>query len=81
MTEENRKPEETAWLDELLDATSNAERYEIVCRMQYAVTDRLIDDIATVLDLSIPDGDLDERYRQLKDCLRTKQRYESDRFR
>ncbi len=81
MTEENRKPEETAWLDKLLDATSNAERYEIVCRMQGSVTDRLIDDIATVLDFSIPDGDLDERYRQLKDCLRTKQRYESDRFR
>ncbi len=81
MEEEKQPLEETEWLDRVLDATSNTERYEIVCRMHGSVTDRLIDDIATVLDLSISSGELDERYRQLKDCLRTRQRYEADRFR
>ena len=49
--------------------------------MQNDVTDRLIDDIAVVLDLAIPEGNLRERYAQLKHCIRTRQKYESGRLR
>ncbi len=69
------------WLDRILDAETPEERYDIVCSIQGKITDSLIDDIATVMDLSIPEGDLQERYRQLKDCMKTIRKYESDRLR
>ena len=69
------------WLDKILDASTFDEKYKIVCDMQNEVTDRLIDDIAVVMDLAIPEGNLRERYAQLKYCLRTRQKYESGRLR
>ncbi len=69
------------WLDRILDAKSFDEKYEIVCAMQREVTDRLIDDIAVVLDLAIPEGKLADRYAQLKHCIRTRQKYETGRLR
>lgn len=69
------------WLDKILDASSFDEKYKIVCDMQNEVTDKLIDDIAVVMDLAIPEGDLRERYAQLKYCIRTRQKYESGRLR
>lgn len=69
------------WLDKILDASSFDEKYKIVCDMQNDVTDRLIDDIAVVMDLAIPEGNLRERYAQLKYCIRTRQKYESGRLR
>ncbi len=81
MAEEQEERVENDWLDRVLDAQTNAERYDIVCRIRDDISDRLIDNIATVLDLSIPDGDLAERYRQLQVCLRTKEKYEVERGR
>ncbi|MCD8133631.1 MAG: DUF1653 domain-containing protein [Clostridiales bacterium] len=69
------------WLDKILDARDFDEKYKIVCDMHNDVTDRLIDDIAVVMDLAIPEGDLKSRYDQLKYCLRTRQRYEMGRLR
>lgn len=69
------------WLDQILDAATFDEKYKIVCDMQNDVTDRLIDDIAVVLDLAIPEGNLRDRYAQLKHCIRTRQKYESGRLR
>ncbi|MCD7865456.1 MAG: DUF1653 domain-containing protein [Clostridiales bacterium] len=69
------------WLDKILDARDFDEKYKIVCDMHNDVTDRLIDDIAVVMDIAIPEGDLRSRYEQLKYCLRTRQRYEMGRLR
>ncbi len=69
------------WVDRILDASTPEERYDIVCSIHDGITDGLIDDLATVLDLSIPEGDVQERYRQLKDCMKTIRKYESDRLR
>lgn len=69
------------WLDKILDASGFDEKYKIVCDMQNDVTDRLIDDIAVVMDLAIPEGNLRERYAQLKYCIRTRQKYETGRLR
>ncbi len=70
-----------SWLDQILDAKTPEERYDIVCSIRGEITDRLIEDIATVMDISIPEGELEDRYKQLKDCMRTIQKYESDRLR
>ncbi len=76
-----QESETEPWLDRILDAKTPEERYDIVCSIHDGITDSLIDDIATVLDLSIPEGDLKERYKQLKDCMKTIRKYESDRLR
>lgn len=69
------------WLEKFLDAENFEEKYKVVCDMQREVTDRLIDDIAVVMDLAIPDGDIKERYAQLLYCMHTRQRYEQGRLR
>ena len=69
------------WLEKILDADTFDEKYQIVCDMRIEVTDRLIDDIAVVLDLAIPEGNLIDRYDQLKYCMRTRLRYENKRLR
>lgn len=65
---------------EFLDADTLEEKYKILKRLGSSVTNRLIDDFAVVLDLVIPDGNLDDRYQQLLNSVRTRQKYENTRF-
>ena len=64
-----------------LDADTYEEKLEILYRMQLDLNDYLIDTMAVSLDVVIPEGDIDERYRQLKSCLQAEEKYESHRFR
>jgi len=45
------------------------------------MTDRLIDDIAVVLDVVIPEGAMNDRFHQLRNIILTRQKYETSRFR
>ncbi|MCD7982464.1 MAG: DUF1653 domain-containing protein [Clostridiales bacterium] len=80
-TEDEPEGQINPWLDKILDARDFDEKYRIVCDMHRDITDQLIDDIAVVMDIAIPDGDLKSRYEQLKYCLRTRQKYEMRRLR
>jgi hypothetical protein len=78
---EEQKPEGFDDMMKFLDAETCEEKLEILYRMQPVLTDYLIDTMAVSLDVVIPQGTVDERYRQLKGCLETRKRYEINRFR
>ena len=64
-----------------LDADDVEEKYQILVSMRDEIDDSLINNMAVAVDVVIPDGDVQKRYEQLKLCLKTKQRYETDRLR
>ena len=64
-----------------LDADDLEEKYQVLISMRDEVNDHLINNMAVVLDVVIPEGEIGDRYEQLKNCIKTKQRYETDRIR
>ncbi len=63
------------------DAETMEEKYKILVDMQDEINDRVINNMAVVLDVVIEEGPLERRYEELKTCVRTFQRYECNRFR
>lgn len=64
-----------------LDTDNWDEKYNILVSLRDKMTDKLIDDFAVVMDVVIPGGTVDARYEQLKICVRTRQKYESQHLR
>ena len=66
---------------EFLDTEDFDERYNILVSLRDELDDQMVNILAVALDVVIPEGRLEERYDALKNCLRTRQRYESTRLR
>ena len=64
-----------------LDEDSWDMKYNILVSLRDKMTDKLVDDLAVAMDVVIPEGPLDKRYEQLKICVRTRQKYESQHLR
>lgn len=66
---------------EFLDADSYEERLNILAALYHRITDEMINTMAVSVDLEIGEGDIQERYEELKNCLLTLERYECNRLR
>ena len=66
---------------EFLDAETTARKRNILTALHHRITDEMINTLAVVMDVVIEEGELEDRYYQLKTCLETKERYEIERNR
>ena len=66
---------------EFLDADTYEQRLNILAALHDRVTDDMINKMAVAVDLEIKDGDIEERYAELKRCLLTFEKYECNRLR
>lgn len=64
---------------EFLDAETNAQKRNILTGLHHRITNEMIDTLAVVMDVVIEEGDVEDRYQQLKTCLDTIDRYEIER--
>lgn len=66
---------------EFLEADTYEQRLSILAALHGRVTDEMINTMAVAVDLEIKDGDVEERYEELKNCLLTFEKYECNRLR
>lgn len=66
---------------EFLDADTYEQRLNVLAALRDRVTDDMINTMAVAVDLEIKDGEIGERYEELKRCLLTFERYECNRLR
>lgn len=69
------------FLLQFLDTDSYGEKLEVLVSIRSRLDDRLIDDMAAALDVTVDDGPLPVRYEGLKTCLETMVKFECERFR
>ena len=80
-TPTEKEPQESPML-RFLDTDDFDEKYEILCNIPKAdIDDVLVDNLAVTLDVVIPDGPIEQRFAELKTCVRTRKKYESLRRR
>lgn len=82
---ETQQPEEQLNIDplvlEFLDADSYRQRLGILDALHSRITDDMINMMAVSADLEIKEGDVEDRYMELRNCLRTFEKYECNRLR
>ena len=66
---------------EFLDAKNYEERLNILAMLHHRITDEMITTMASACDLEVDQGDTEERYESLKNCLLTLEKYETTRLR
>lgn len=82
-TEAAYKEEDVSEVDPLildfLEAKTVLEKKNILTALHHRITDDMINTLAVVMDVVIEEGELENRYKQLKTCLETIERYEIER--
>lgn len=63
------------------DADTIEEKYKALINLEECITDRMINNMAVVLDVVIEDGPVEKRFEELKRCVRMIQKYETTRLR
>ena len=68
-------------LEAFLDEKSYARKLDIFMFMRKKITEDMLNTIAVAMDINLTGDNLEERYMEALECLRTKKKYESDRLR
>ena len=66
---------------EFLDADSYEERLNILAALHYRITDDMINTMAIAIDVEVREGELEERYSELRNCLLLYDKFECNRLR
>ena len=66
---------------EFLDADSYEQRLEILSRLHSRIDNHMINTLAVAVDVEIKEGDIEDRYEELKNCLLTFEKFECNRLR
>lgn len=64
-----------------LEADTYEEKLEILSQLHPVITDAMIDTMAVSLDIEIKEGDIEQRYNEIMNCLLTMERFECNRLR
>ena len=62
-------------------ADSYEKKLEILNNLHATITDSMIDTMAVSLDIEVKDGDIEQRYQEVLNCLLTMERFECNRLR
>lgn len=66
---------------EFLEADTYEEKLNILAGLHHRITNDMITTMAIASDVEVVEGDLEERYASLKNCLLTLEKYECNRMR
>lgn len=66
---------------EFLDSSTYEEKLRILNALHPRITQDMINTMAAALDIEVADGELEERYEQVKNCLLTFEKFECNRLR
>lgn len=75
------EPELDPWVLEFLDADSYEQKLNILAGLHHRITDEMITTMAIACDIEVNDGETEERYEELKNCLLTMEKFECNRLR
>lgn len=80
-----RENEEIPNIDPLvlqfLDAGTYEERLDILASLHHRITDDMINTMAMAVDIEVKEGDIEERYAELRKCLLLYDKFECTRLR
>lgn len=66
---------------QFLDSDTYEEKLNILNALHPRITQDMLNTIAAALDIEVADGEVEERYEQIKSCLLTFEKYECNRLR
>ena len=66
---------------EFLDADSYEEKLNILAGLHHRITNEMITTMSISCDIEVNDGETEERYEELKNCLLTMEKFECNRLR
>lgn len=80
--EENTKTEKTAVNEDLMNflkARNYSEKLDVLTMARQRIDSRILDQMAVSIDITLPEGNMNEKYEQLKAALMTRDKYEQVR--
>ncbi len=79
--EKQEEPDIDPLVLQFLDADTYERRLEILSMLHSRIDDEMINTMAVATDIEIKEGDIEDRYNELKNCLLTFEKYECNRLR